>query len=425
MSDHEDLVSTSEPKGRWWVLAAAISGSAFSPATLINVPFGLFLMELQGEFGWSRADISLSLTIFITVLIGTLPFIGVLLGRLGARGMLLVSIPAYAIVLMSLGWIDGSLKTFYLTFGLLALLSAGTQSLTYITLLSTWFDRRRGLAIGLCMAGFGIGYIVVPQFVQWMLSSYGWREAYVGLGLLALAGAFLPALAWVKAPPSASHGVTGVAARDAVSVPAVADAAGAAVTVPGLSVMQALHRREFWILVVVFILASFTLNGMQSQIVPLLVGDGMAPALAAMMLSAIGIGSSPGRILAGYLMDRFFAPRVVFYFFLLSVAGITVLLLGGGTIWILMAAICIGLSLGAENDALGYIAGRYFGLAQFSRIYSLLLCAYLIGAALGPLALAASHDATGSYSTGMAAGIGTLVVACLLLLTLPRSKEFR
>lgn len=396
------------PSSAGWVLGAAVAGSAFSPATLINVPFGLFLINLQEDFDWSRAEISLALSVFIGVLIATLPFVGGLLDRFGARRLLLVSIPAYALALMSLGWLNGSLGQFYGTFAALALLSAGAQSLTYITLLSTWFDHRRGLAIGLCMAGFGVGYMVVPQFVQWLIAHHGWRAAYVGLGALALLGAFLPALAWIRVPPPAM-----VAATASGVAPVEAD---------GLTVSAALRTREFWLLATIFILASFTLNGIQSQIVPLLVGNGMVPAAAAWMLSAIGVGSCPGRILAGYLMDRVFAPRVVFCFFLLSVIGIGVLIVGGGTLWILFAAICIGLSLGAENDAMGYIAGRYFGLRSFGRIYSLLLCAYLTGSAMGPLALAASYDGTGSYTLGLYAGLATLGLACLLLLLAPPTK---
>lgn len=395
-----------EVKGGGWVLAAAVAGSAFSPATLINVPFGLFLINLQEEFGWSRSEISLALSVFICVLIATLPFVGMLLDRFGARRLLLLSIPAYATALMSLAWLQDSLTQLYGTFAALAVLSAGTQSLTYITLLSMWFDRRRGLAIGLCMAGFGVGYMVVPQFVQWLITHHGWPSAYIGLGALALAGAFLPALAWVKAPPSTL----------------VATPTAAPVAAEGMTVGAALRTKEFWTLAGVFILASFTLNAIQSQIVPLLVGDGMAPATAALMLSAIGVGSCPGRIVAGYLMDRIFAPRVVFCFFLLSILGIVVLILGGGTLWILFAAICIGLSLGAENDAMGYITSRYFGLRSFGRIYSLLLCAYLTGAAIGPFVLAASYDAAGSYSQGLVAGLVTLGLACLLLLFLPRPK---
>lgn len=384
------------------VLLASILGSAFSPATLINVPFGIFLMQLQAEFGWSRAEISLSLSIFIVALIATLPFMGVLLDRYGARRLLLLSIPAYALTLASLASLGGSLPVFYATFAALAVLSAGAQSLTYITLLSNWFDRGRGLAIGLCMAGFGIGYIVIPQLVQSMIVGYGWRAAYATLGVAAFAGALLPALLWVRSPPRAHP-----------SQP-VAPAASAA----GMTVAEAVRTKEFWLLASVFVLASTTLNGVQSQIVPLLVGDGMAPAAAALMLSAIGIGSCPGRILAGYLMDRLFAPRVVFCFFLLSIVGILILIMGGATIWILFAAICLGLSLGAENDALGYLAGRFFGLRNFGRIYSLLLCSYLAGAAIGPLALATSFDQSGSYTQGLTAGLVVLAVACALLLTL-------
>lgn len=388
---------------RHWVLAAAVAGSAFSPATLINVPFGLLLISLQEKFAWSRAEIALSLSIFIGVLIATLPFVGMLLDRIGARRMLLISIPAYAAALASLATLGGSLTQLYVTFGVLAVLSAGTQSLTYVTLLSMWFDRRRGLAIGLCMAGFGLGYIVVPQFVHFFIGHHGWRSAYLGLGGLALVGAFLPALAWVRTPPR-------------TNAPGLRQEP---VALAGHTVGAALRTREFWLLALVFATASFTLNGIQSHIVPLLVGEGMSPGTAALMLSAIGIGSCPGRILAGHLMDRLSAPHVVFCFFLLSIGGMGIVLLSHDTGWILLAAICIGLSLGAENDAMGFIAGRYFGLRNFGRIYSLLLCAYLAGSAIGPYVLASNFDASGSYSQGLITGLASLGLACILLLLLP------
>lgn len=95
----------------WQIILATVVAATFGPATLVNVTFGLFLPELQSEFGWTRSEISLSLTIFIMVLVAMLPIMGRIIDVVGARRSALVSIPAYAVALMGLGFLNGSLTT--------------------------------------------------------------------------------------------------------------------------------------------------------------------------------------------------------------------------------------------------------------------------------------------------------------------------
>jgi sugar phosphate permease len=176
-----------------------------------------------------------------------------------------------------------------------------------------------------------------------------------------------------------------------------------------------------WLLGLIFLLMSAALNGVQAQLVPLLNDQHMDAATAAWMLSIVGLGSFPGRLVVGLLLDVAFAPLVALGFFAPAAGALLGLGSAGGLpLVVALCAIAIGLSLGAENDLLGYLVGRYFGLKWFGQIYGVLLGAYLLGAALGPYLMARTYAATGSYNGALRAGSVAIVVSCALLLCLRR-----
>ncbi|MFO1465601.1 MAG: MFS transporter [Steroidobacteraceae bacterium] len=397
----------------WQVLIASVVGAAISPATLINVPFGLFIRALEQEHHWPRAGITAALSGFLGLLIVALPAAGWLVDRVGPRRVALPSILGYGLALALLPRNAGSTSMLALSYGCIAVLSAGAQSLTFVRALCAWFDRGRGLAIGACMAGYGIGYLFVPPLTQWMIASWGWRGAYAGLGLLAV-GVALPvsALLLHDSPrePQASR-----EPQDSREPPAPREPRPSPT-----SLRAALRSRELWLLAGTFVLMSMALNGVQSQLVPLLTDRGMSAAQAALMLSAIGVGSFPGRLLIGALLDRVFAPHLAMACFATAAVALLWLVDGAGNTGIVLAAVTVGLSLGAENDILGYLTGRYFGLACFGRLYGLLLGAYLLGAAAGPYLMARAFAATGSYGPALQAGAAAIAVACTLQLGMRR-----
>jgi sugar phosphate permease len=392
----------------WRVVVAAIVGAALSPATLVNVPFALFIPALQSEFAWSRPAITAALSIFIGLLVLSLPISGRLVDRFGARRVVVPSIILYGVALASAHWLQGSLIQFYFIYGLIAVVGSGAQSLTYIRVLSAWFDRRRGLAIGACMAGYGLGYVFVPMFTQAMIHAFGWRLAYAGLGGLAIVGA-LPIVALLLRDTPADLGLD-----DARVVP------GRAAPGRDQTLGETLRTREFWLLTTTFVLMSAALNGVQAQIVPLLTDRGMTTATAALMLSAIGLGSFPGRLLVGFLIDKVFAPFVAIAFYMVSAIALLWLVNGRSETGVFVCAIAIGVSLGAENDILGYLVGRYFGLRWFGQIYGALFSAYLVGAAAGPYLTARAYAATGSYGDALRIGALAVFGSCGFLLFLRR-----
>ncbi len=390
------------------VVIASVLATAISPATLVNMPFGLFIPELEREFHWPRTTITAALSVFLVVLVVLLPVAGAWIDRVGARRFAIPSIAGYALLVASLSLLGPSRLQFYATFAAIAAIGVGAQSISFLKVLSTWFDRRRGFAIGLCMAGFGIGFAVIPLLTQWLIGAVGWRGAYVGLALLALCVP-LPAVWWLlhDAPLKTDRRLV----MNGVTTEAHAD---------GLSLRDALVTRELWLLGGSFALASFALNGVQSQLVPLLQGRGFSGSDTALALSAIGIGSFPSRIVIGWLIDRVFAPRLALVLY--AAAGIAIGLIAGGRLLmvVLTCSAVIGVSIGAENDVLGFLVGRYFGLRAFAQIYSTLLGSYLLGAAAGPLIMAWSYDRRHDYSIVPSIAIGTLIISSLLLLLLGR-----
>ena len=177
-----------------------------------------------------------------------------------------------------------------------------------------------------------------------------------------------------------------------------------------------LRHREFWMLVSIFIVLSFVLNGMLAHLVPMLSDRGMDTGTAAAVAATEGITvfCQPYR---HRLPDRShsFAPYVAMVFFSLSAVGIAIFALGAVDTMAFVGAICVGLSLGAEVDLLAYLTGRYFGLKSFGATYRLpVLCRIGRHGSLGPLAFGIGYDTTGSYVGILTICVGINILAVIL-----------
>jgi len=138
----------------WWVVAACLLCLSISPGQYIFSSLGLFTVPLGEEFGWDRAEISLAVTFFTITLAVSIPFLGHLVDRFGSRRVLLPSVLILGLGLMSITLVN-QLWQLYVLFTALGCLTAGANSLPYLRTISLWFDRRRGLALGIAMTGNG------------------------------------------------------------------------------------------------------------------------------------------------------------------------------------------------------------------------------------------------------------------------------
>jgi cyanate permease len=188
-------------------------------------------------------------------------------------------------------------------------------------------------------------------------------------------------------------------------------------------VRDGLRSRVFWILVVVLFFSSIAQNGALAHLSALLTDRGVSPAGAALALSAMGGASLVGRLVTGWLLDRFFAARVSFG--LLSAAALGVFILAGADSLAtgVLGAALIGFGMGGEADVTPYLLSRYFGLRSFSMLLGFTWTAYALAGALGPILMGKVFDATGSYQALLVRlAAGTLAVAALML-WLPKYRQ--
>jgi MFS family permease len=386
----------------WWIVGASMICISTGPGPFAFASLGLFMLPFEEEFGWDRAQVSFALTVLIGSTAVALPFVGRLIDRIGSRVILLASMVAMAVCLAAIPAVVTELWQFTLIFFLIGTLAAGTNSVPYMPILSAWFFKYRGLAIGIAIAGIGLGYAYVPLLVHYMTDHFGWRYGYYALSAVVVFVAMPLAYLFLRESPAAM----GLKPDGAASgEPPKATRKGV-----GYYTREILRHREFWMLSAIFVVLSFVLNGALAHLVPMLVDRGMTAKAAATVAATEGITVFISRIVIGYLIDRFFAPRVAMVFFSLSALGMGVFAMGATDGWAFTGAIMLGLSLGAEVDLLAYLTGRYFGLRSFGTTYGLLFAAILTGTAIGPLAFGVGFEMTGSY-----VGILTICVAINVL----------
>ena len=398
----------------WWIVIASAVGMSTGPGQFAFGALGLFMIPLGDEFGWSRSEISLALTFFTIALALAISFIGNLVDRVGSRRVLLPSYLAFGFLLALIPLLADRLWLLYLLFFLIGSLAAGSNALPFLRTISAWFDRRRGLALGIAMGGSGMGYVYVPPAVQYMIDNHGWRSGYFMLGIVTVIVA-VPLIYFVLRESPAKSDLEGV---DELRTARADTATG--VQTPTLTLLK---QPLLWQLFLIFCLLSFCLYGVLSHLVPMLRDRGMAPGSAALVQSTLGMALVASRVIIGYIIDRIFAPHVAVACFLLSAVGIALLAYGAIDAIAVIAVIFIGISLGAEIDMLAFLAGRYFGVQNFGRVYGVLFMSFLIGTSLGPVGYGLAYEILGSYDGVLFASIVLMVVSAIFTLPLPRYEK--
>lgn len=390
----------------WWIVFGATMAMLVAQAPITLFTFGLFIKPLGVEFGWDRAQLSAASGVGAVFSGLATPVTGIMMDRWGVKRVLIPVILLFAASVGALALTQSSIAVFTVLMAATGLFGAGQGPLGYVKCISGWFDDKRGLALGIAVAGIGLGGALVPEYTQYLISEFGWRYAYVGLAALLLLIA-LPSVVFLIREPT--EGVTGSA--HLVDLDSLAPVE----ILPGLDINEALTSAKFWMLGAAILLVSTVVNGMVVHTVPLLTDHGYSPAAAAALLAAVGLSTMVGRILAGFLVDYIFAPYAAAFLFVLPCVGMYLL---GNAIVPVIGIISLGLASGTEVDMMGYMTSRYFGLNRFGLIYGCLFAIFAAGAALGPSILGFTFVRLHSYAPAMI-GFGVcLIVASILVLCL-------
>lgn len=384
----------------WRTLLASSLGMGFSQASLTVGTFGIFIYPLSEDFGWNRAQVSFGLTLSTLGLALATPVAGGLVDRYGSVRVMIPSSLLFGLTFVALGLQPGALALFYSLCILAAVAGAGTNAMTHTSVVARMFPARLGLALGLALAGVGVVSVLLPPLTQWMILSFDWRAAYTLLGGLCVGVTGLVALHYLRVAPA---------------TPLQAQPGARGEAPPDNSPWRALFRdRNFLVLIALFLTVSAGFTATNIHLVPILLGRGMPSQQAAMFAGLIGVGLIVGRVLAGALMDRFFAPRVAFSLFILTALGILSLSLEPSTPVLVLAAISLGFGTAAEMDLMAFLTARYFGTNHYGKIYGFFYACFMAGAAVGPLLMGIGFDSFGDYTTPLLINVVVLVIASLL-----------
>ena len=272
----------------WWIVFGATMSMLVAQAPVTLFTFGLFIKPLGAEFGWDRAQLSAANSVGAVFSGLAIPVIGIMMDRWGVKRVLIPVILLFAASVGAFALTPASIAVFTVLMAATGLFGSGQGPLGYVKCISGWFDDKRGLALGIAVAGIGLGATLVPQYTQYLIGEFGWRYAYVGLAALLLVIALPSVILLIREP---AEGVTGSSHHVDLDSLTPVD------ILPGLDIKEALTSAKFWMLGAAVLLVSTVVNGMVVHIVPLLTDHGYSPAAAAALLAAVGLSTMVGRLL--------------------------------------------------------------------------------------------------------------------------------
>ena len=364
---------------------------------LYGLPF--FYDFFVEDLGWSRAQVT-SGNALSKLLVGPLfGFLaGVIVDRFGPRRLMLAGIAMAGLALIGLGGTT-TLSAFYFFYLFNALGYVCGGPLPNQVLLSRLFDKGRGKAMGFAYLGIGIGGMLVPLLAHVLIGQFGWRLALRLLGVLIIVLAF-PAAFFVREPPAGGSGAPGTPAEP-------------------VSIVPVLKRPAFYLLAFGSMASIGAIGGtIQNMKLYLALDKGMAQGLIAQVLSLVLAGSIVGRILMGWLADRWPRKRVMLLVYLIVAGAIPLLAVAPTTVALKIAGFLFGVGLGGDYMIIPLMAADLFGLKVMGRLMGIVLTADGVAEALVPMAVATIRDQTGSYTMGFAllvtlAALGAVAVALL------------
>ncbi len=398
--------------GYWVVLAAFLCniitfGCGF-------YAFSLFVTPLQQQMGWGRGDVMAGFTIFFITMGLSSPQAGRLVDRYGARVVMVAGATVAGIGFLVLSFM-GALWQYYVGYAIIGLGMAGTGQIPTSAVVSNWFEKRRGAAVGFMAAGVGAGGLVlVPILGTYLLPSLGWSTTFLVLGVLCWA-VIIPLSALVIRTRPEEMGLTAYGAELSRS----SAGRNAANLKSGMSLKAAISTSTFWLIFFTFLFSQFAQVGTIQNQVPLLEDAGFPIAVTAGALGTVGLVSAFGKFGFGWLCDRIRPKHALAIGLTFQIVAIVLLMSVGtdtpaSTAW--LYAVAMGLGTGSWLPTMSMLVSRYFGLAHYGAIFGAVTIPYAVGSAVGPLAAGRMYDASGGYDLVLMLFLALYVVSIVTIL---------
>jgi len=284
MTDSPELSRMGELRRGWRPLVASCFGIALGLSPHSAYTIGIMASAMNADLAWSRGDI-LGATMIGTlavILLGST--IGRAVDRLGARRVAIASTIGVSLGLFLLSTVATNIYIFYILWGLLTVLGLGTLPMTYANIVGQWFNRARGMALGIALASTGIAGAIYPFFLDFLIDGSNWRSGFLGLASLPLLISLPIQLLWLREPGKTREGT-------------------ATVEVTGLTLKEAIYRYRFWASAFAAMLLNFASGGLLPNFLPLLTEGGLTVADATRALAVMALSITAGRLLCGFMLD--------------------------------------------------------------------------------------------------------------------------
>lgn len=401
--------ASAEWRAGWTLVLTAMVG--YSLSALPAGSTGVMMVPIEREFGWSRTEIYSGTALISLVGVVLATFLGAAIDRLGARRIAIAATVLMGASLAMLSTASDNLWLWWLNWAFVGLALAAMPTV-WLAPVSARFAASRGLAVAVVLSGSGLATFFVPIVSHALIEAYGWRGAYLGLGLIWLAISLPPILLFFKS--SASRGA---AAR--------APTAQERAALPGLSVSEALASPAYYKLLVAAFGAIFGGVAIIMNLVPVLISSGIASGTAATIAGTVGIATITGRVFGGWLMDRMSAKGIAAVStFVASILPVMLLVFPGSAAAAAVGIVGYGLVGGAKMGAIAYLASRHLGQRAFGTLYGSINASVALAVGVAPLAANFIYDLTQSYEIVLWAAVPVLTASAVLYLTLGPYPDF-
>jgi len=419
-------INSDSPAGRrpivfyGWIVIA-IGFITLSIALGIWYSYAVFFLSIVNEFGWDRALASSIFSIFLICHALTGLLSGYLQDRYGPRIVIPVGtcILAFALILTSR---SNNLWHFYVTYGVLAGASVSLMGFTsHSAFLPNWFERKRGLAVGIATSGIGFGMLVIVPMAERAIALYGWRTAYLLLaGIALLIVGPLNAIFSRRSPaelnlhPDGDHSEMQAGRTRSFMIMKIIDVDWAN---RDWTLRKAVQTRRFWFLAATFFCLSYAYQGTLLHSISAMVDSGLGRRTAAGYFGLLGIAGSVGKILFGSLSDRFGRERSNTVGVITAVLGIFFLIHSNpaNSFLPLVFALLFGLGYGAAAPLMPSLSADIFLGRSFGLIFAMISIGSGAGGSLGSLLTGLLRDISGGYTLPLAICMLSLLLSCIFV----------
>ncbi len=375
-----------------WAVVVAATLATFCSGPGQSFVFSIFVDPILADTGISRVYLSTLYAFGTGVSAAMVVLVARLVDRFGSRLMLGAVALALGIACIAMSFATGP-ATLFLGFAALRALGQGSLPVTATVLTAQWFVRRRGRAMSIVVLGLAVSNAVLPPAVQSLVSSVGWREAYVALGVMV----------WVLLIPAALLIVRN--RPEAVGLNPDGDPEPAAELTESLSGTDEGRRRvllspNFWLLAVPLAAVPFVVTALVFHQISILGEHGLGP-VAAGIFAAFAAAAASSTLLSGFLTERLGPRKPLLLSQGLLLVALIILQFVSTPLTAVLYAVVLGAASGMQGVVAGVIWAHYYGRHSLGKIQGPATMVMISAAALAPLPLAAFRQFFGNYSLGL------------------------